>query len=74
VPQAPYEQIRPNETSDSTGIQAIDSSTRRSPEAMKTVTIDKLDYLMLEQLARRARQRPDQFLRELIRTHYDKIK
>jgi hypothetical protein len=41
---------------------------------MKTVTIDKLDYLMLEQLARRARQRPDQFLRELIRTHYDKIK
>lgn len=41
---------------------------------MKTVTIDKLDYLMLEQLARRARQRPDQFLRQLIRIHYDKIK
>ena len=41
---------------------------------MRTVTIDRLDYLMLEELARKARKRPDQLLKILIRLEYDRNK
>jgi hypothetical protein len=41
---------------------------------MKTIAIDKLDYLMLEQLARKAHKRPNELLKDLIRIQYDKIR
>ena len=41
---------------------------------MKTITIDAVEYAMLDSLAKKARIRPDEYVKRLIKESYDKSK
>lgn len=40
----------------------------------KTVAFNRVEYTMLEELANRARQKPDQYIKALIKQLYEKLK
>jgi len=40
----------------------------------KTIAFNRVEYSMLEELANRARQKPDQYLKMLIKKKYEQLK
>ena len=45
---------------------------QESPEMLKTISLTKVEYLMLEELAKRVRKRPEQYLKAWIQEQYNK--
>jgi hypothetical protein len=41
---------------------------------MKTIAFTKVEWGMLEELAKRSRQKPQDYLKNLIKTQYDHLK
>ncbi len=40
----------------------------------KSIVLDAVEFTMLQEIAKRNRQKPDQYLKTLIRTQYDALK
>lgn len=40
----------------------------------KPITLDSVELAMLDELARKNRLKPDQYLKKLIKDHYDRLK
>jgi len=40
----------------------------------KSILLDSVEFAMLTELAKKSRQKPEQYLKNLIRTQYDALK
>ena len=40
----------------------------------KSITLDPVEMMMLQELAKRTRQKPEQYLKNLIKSQYDNLK
>ena len=41
---------------------------------MKTIAFTRVEWVMLEELAKKSRQKPQDYLKALIKSHYDQLK
>lgn len=41
---------------------------------IKQIPLNKIEYMMLEEVAKKHRQKPDQYIKNLIKSQYDSLK